>query len=70
MSKTLGAFPVVAGSADHVCVAGGAGTSAQDPTVPAPGTGLYYLARGQNSCGSGTLGFSSAAIERTAADCP
>jgi uncharacterized repeat protein (TIGR01451 family) len=70
MSGTLGAFPVVAGSADHVCVAGGAGTSAQDPTVPAPGTGLYYLARGQNSCGSGTLGFSSAAIERTAADCP
>jgi hypothetical protein len=60
----------VAGSPDHACVADGAGISAQDPTVPAAGTGLYYLVRGQNICGNGTHGFSSEALERTAAICP
>jgi hypothetical protein len=38
---------------------------------PVPGTGYYYLARGQNPCGSGTYGSATGGVERLpAADCP
>jgi hypothetical protein len=32
-------------------------TSQSDATVPAPGTGFWYLARGTNACGKGPWGF-------------
>jgi hypothetical protein len=70
MRGNLGVFPVVAGSVDHFCVADSGGPSASDATIPASGAGFYYLARGQNSCGNGTYGFSSSAVERTATVCP
>ena len=31
------------------------GTELSDATLPASGEGFYYLVRGQNSCGSGSL---------------
>jgi hypothetical protein len=40
-----------------------------DPTVPALGEILYYAVRAQNNCGQGTLGFTSAGVERTGPAC-
>jgi N-acetylneuraminic acid mutarotase len=41
-----------------------------DPTLPASGTGMYYLVRGSNSCGRGSYGFRSGGAERTSGACP
>jgi hypothetical protein len=48
------------------------GSSSLDPSGdPAEGSGYYYIIRAQDSCGSGTYGFSSAGQERLpAAACP
>jgi hypothetical protein len=71
MRGTLGAFPVVAGSVDHVCLVDNtAGPSASDIATPGADSGIYYLVRGQNGCGGGTYGYSSAAVERTTTVCP
>lgn len=40
-----------------------------DPISPLPGTGRFYLVRAENSCG-GTLGHTSAGIERIGRACP
>ena len=47
-----------------------AGTSASDPTTPAPGALPYlYLVRAQTSCGEGTVG-AGLGVVRTAPSCP
>jgi hypothetical protein len=38
--------------------------SAQDPQLPSPGTGFYYLVAGRNNCGEGTLGSNSVGTPR------
>ena len=38
--------------------------------APAPGAAFFYLVRARNACGVGTLGFSSAGVERTGTSCP
>lgn len=53
---TLPALPVGPGGGDETCLGDGIGTTVQDVTVPAVGTGLWYLVRGSNACGVGTYG--------------
>jgi hypothetical protein len=47
-------------SFDHACFAPGvAAASATDATIPATGTGLYYLVAVKKACGEGSLGVSA-----------
>jgi hypothetical protein len=46
---------------DHACFEAGdtfadGSTTSTDPSVPAPGTGYYYLVSGKNACAESTLG--------------
>jgi len=50
--------------------AGGAGTTAGDPSVPDSGELLVYLARAQNGCGYGSVGAASSGVERLVPPCP
>ena len=60
-----------AGNASEVClVSNGAAAFVNDVTVPASGMTGYYLVRGENSCGAGTFGFTSASLERLPTICP
>lgn len=43
---------------------------ATDPSVPPAGGLSYYLIRGGNACGEGSLGSSSAGLPRTGRSCP
>jgi hypothetical protein len=45
-------------------------TTLVDATVPAPGSGFWYLSRGENACGNGTYGTQSNATPRTTTTCP
>lgn len=58
---SLDALPV-GHKADHEsCLAGGLGASTLlDASVPAPGTGYWYLVRADNACGHGPYGFQTA----------
>ena len=48
---------------------GVSGTSYDDPSLPAPGTGYTYLVLAQSfDCGMGTLGWTSSEVERTNAN--
>jgi hypothetical protein len=66
----LGALPVGPGGGDESCFDDLAGPTVADPTSPAPGTGFWYLARGENSCGIGTFGNQSNGSPRTTTTCP
>jgi hypothetical protein len=57
---------------DHTCFDSDVvGTSTSDASVPAAGSGWYYLMSGSNVCGAGSVGFDSAGVERPlAAACP
>ena len=52
----LSAFPVGPGGGDEVCFDNLAGPTLVDATSPAPGAGLFYLARGENTCANGSYG--------------
>ncbi len=65
-----GALPVGPGGGDEVCFDNLTGTSMVDPTLPAPGTGFWYLSRGENACGIGTFGNQSSGSPRTTTTCP
>ncbi|HEU5181730.1 MAG TPA: putative metal-binding motif-containing protein, partial [Candidatus Polarisedimenticolia bacterium] len=53
------------------CLQTGGPSSYQDSRPnPLPGAGFWYLARARNSCGVGTYGFSSSAVERVIPACP
>ncbi|GEM_PF-6354592 len=41
----------------------------EDPDTPAPGRAFWYLGRGRNACGGGSLGVSSAGEERQSSAC-
>ena len=66
----LNAFPVGPGGADEVCFDNLAVASVVDATTPAPGSGFWYLSRGENSCGIGTYGTRSNATPRVTTTCP
>jgi hypothetical protein len=68
---SLGAFPVGPGGGDELCFNDLPGPSVTDATVPAPGTGFWYLSRGENTCvGNGTYGTQSNATPRISSTCP
>lgn len=54
------------------CVIAGIDTSVGEPSVPVPGSALFYLLRGTNGCpaGQGTLGAASNEVLRAGRDCP
>jgi subtilisin family serine protease len=45
-------------------------TAREDPVVPLPGTGTYYLVQGRNACGAGGWGATSGGSPRSHAACP
>ena len=66
----LSGLPIPPGSG-ATCVSNGQfRTDFSDTSVPAPGTGRYYMVRGANNCGNGTYGFASSGIQRTTGICP
>lgn len=66
----LGALAVGPGGGDEVCFDNLAGPTLTDLTVPAPGSGFWYLSRGENTCGVGTYGTRSDGSARVTATCP
>jgi hypothetical protein len=66
----LSQLPVGSGVSETCVATGEAGTGYGDATLPAPGTGFWYLVRGKNSCGLGTYGTRSNGTPRTSAACP
>lgn len=48
----------------------GSDLTANDPETPAIGQAFFYIVRGGNSCGEGSLGRMSSGEERTARSCP
>ena len=68
---SLGALPVGPGGGDEVCFDDLVGPSVTDATIPAPGTGFWYLSRAENACvGNGTYGTQSNATPRNSTTCP
>ncbi len=67
---STGALPVGPGGGDEVCFDNLAGTTLNDPAIPAPGKGFWYLSRGENICGIGTFGDQSDGSPRTTTTCP
>ena len=54
-----------------VCVeTNGADTTTTDPVVPGRGVLFAYAVRGENACGSGSLGLDSSGSPRQGAPCP
>jgi len=50
------AFPVGPGGGDESCLGPVGSPSVTDATVPAVGSGFWYLIRGENACGNGSYG--------------
>ena len=69
MRGTLRNFPVGA-FAETCSVTNTALPFFDQPAIPAPGTGYFFLVRGRNVCGVGTWGYASSGAERTTAVCP
>jgi hypothetical protein len=67
---STGALPVGPGGGDEVCFDDLPGPSVIDVTVPAAGSGFWYLARGENACGNGTFGNRSNGAPRITTTCP
>ena len=67
----LASFPVGPGGGDEVCFNDLAGPTLSDATTPSPGTGFWYLSRGENTCGgNGTYGTQSNLTPRVSTTCP
>ncbi len=72
---TLANLPVGPGGGEEVGWNNLSGTTMNDGAVPAvPGTGYWYISRGQNGCGSGTYGAQSVhgapSVVRVTTTCP
>jgi hypothetical protein len=66
----VGQFPVGSGAAEICAGSGIGGVSFDEPTAPAPGTGLWYLVRGHNACGAGLYGTRSNGAPDVTGVCP
>jgi hypothetical protein len=64
------ALPVGPNDGDEVCFDRLASTTFVDSALPAPGTGFWYLSRGENACGVGTFGNQSNGSPRITTTCP
>jgi len=70
MRGSLSELPV-GDKPDETCIASQvSATSTTDATLPAPGTGLYYLVRGADACGLGSYGITSGGSGRVSTVCP
>ncbi len=67
---STGAFPVGPGGGDEFCFNDLSGPTVLDVTVPTPGTGFWYVPRGQNVCGSGPYGTQKDLTPRVSTTCP
>ena len=63
-------FPVGSNTGDEVCFPNIPGVTLVDAGLPAPGSGFWYLARGESACGIGTFGTQSDGSPRTTTTCP
>jgi hypothetical protein len=70
MRGALRQFPVGTGGSETCLASGVASPSAVDGATPAVGSGVYYLVRGKNVCGTGTYGFATSGAQRITATCP
>jgi N-acetylneuraminic acid mutarotase len=70
MRGDLGAWPVGSGAGESCVENNSPDDTTEDPTVPAVGTGYYYLVRTVNSCGTSSYGFATGGAERISAACP
>jgi K319-like protein len=66
----LGSLPVGPAGADESCFDDLSGPTLSDTTSPTPGTGFWYLSRGENTCGIGTYGTQSDGTPRISTTCP
>jgi hypothetical protein len=66
----LSSLPVGPGGGDEDCFDNLTGPALNDPAVPAPATGFWYLSRGENACGIGTFGTWHDGTPRTTTTCP
>ena len=66
----LSALPVGPSGGDEACFADLAGPSVSDATLPAVGSGFWYLSRGENACGIGSYGQQSNGTPRVTTTCP
>ena len=67
---SLSEFPVGSGGSGTCISSGIAGSTTTDSTMPALGTGRWYLVRGRNGCGVGTYGSTTAGTTRQSGVCP
>ncbi len=67
---SLSALPVGPGGGDEVCFDNLGAPSVVDGAIPPPGTGRFYLSRGENACADGTYGNQSNGSPRTSTTCP
>jgi hypothetical protein len=67
---SIEALPVGPGDADEVCFSDLDSAVFVDSELPPPGSGFWYLTRGQSACGTGSYGNSSEGTPRTTTACP
>jgi hypothetical protein len=67
---SLSALPPGPGADDETCFGDLPGPSLADSTVPAAGSGFWYLSRGVNACGNGSYGRQSDGTPRVTTTCP
>lgn len=58
------------GAYDGACLLPGAASALDDPDLPGPGAGFWYLVRGRNPCGAGSWGSRSDGVRRDVTACP
>jgi hypothetical protein len=66
----LGALPVGPGAGDEICFDDLDTPQLVDFDEPDPGSGFWYLTRGENACGAGTYGARADGTPRTTTTCP
>ena len=66
----LSALPVGPGGGDETCFDDLLTAVLVDSTQAAPGTGFWYVARGESACGNGTFGYRGNGTERVTTTCP
>jgi hypothetical protein len=66
----LGSFPVGPGGGDEACFDDLVGPNLSDTTIPAPGSGFWYVSRGESDCGIGPFGNRSVGSPRITTTCP
>lgn len=66
----LSSLPVGVTGGDESCFDDLAGPTLSDAMPPLPGTGFWYLSRGENACGIGTYGTHSDGTQRISTTCP